>query len=65
MADPYFQSLLTTDPKDVDPEKRPGFTDYLTDIPVGAIKGASQAVQGLLSLGAFCTLVPLFWSGVP
>ena len=51
MADPYFQSLLTTDPKDVDPEKRPGFTDYLTDIPVGAIKGASQAVQGLLSLG--------------
>jgi hypothetical protein len=29
-----------------------GFTDYLIDAPVGAIKGLSQAVQGLLSLGA-------------
>ena len=29
-----------------------GFTDYLIDVPVGAVKGLSQAVQGLLSLGA-------------
>ena len=29
-----------------------GFTDYLLDVPVGAVKGLSQAVQGLLSLGA-------------
>ena len=26
-----------------------GFTDYLIDVPVGAVKGLSQAVQGLLS----------------
>ena len=29
-----------------------GFTDYLIDLPVGAVKGLSQAVQGLVSLGA-------------
>ena len=29
-----------------------GAIDYLTDIPIGAIKGVSQAVQGLLQLGA-------------
>jgi hypothetical protein len=29
-----------------------GALDYITDIPLGAIKGVSQAVQGLLQLGA-------------
>ena len=29
-----------------------GFTDYLIDLPVGAVAGLSQAVQGLVSLGA-------------
>lgn len=29
-----------------------GAFDYITDIPLGAIKGVSQAVQGLVSLGA-------------
>jgi len=29
-----------------------GFTDYLTDIPVGAYKGVSSLIQGLLQLGA-------------
>ncbi len=29
-----------------------GALDYVTDIPLGAIKGVSQAVQGLLQLGA-------------
>mgnify|MGYP003134449470 CR=1 FL=1 len=29
-----------------------GAFDYITDIPLGAIKGVSQAVQGLISLGA-------------
>ena len=29
-----------------------GFTDYLTDVPIGAVKGVSALVQGLLQLGA-------------
>jgi hypothetical protein len=29
-----------------------GVTDYLLDVPKGIVKGASQAVQGLLQLGA-------------
>ena len=29
-----------------------GFGDYIVDLPVGAVKGLSQAVQGLLQLGA-------------
>ena len=29
-----------------------GLGDYIFDIPVGAVKGLSQAVQGLLQLGA-------------
>jgi hypothetical protein len=29
-----------------------GVTDYLFDIPVGAVAGLSQAVKGLLQLGA-------------
>jgi len=52
MAEPFFKSLLETKPEDVNPEKKPGFLGYVTDIPVGIAKGASQAVQGLLTLGA-------------
>ena len=48
----YFESLLEKKPEDVNPQKKPGFLNYVTDIPVGVIRGASQAVQGLLSLGA-------------
>ena len=29
-----------------------GLGDYIVDLPVGAVKGLSQAVQGLLQLGA-------------
>lgn len=29
-----------------------GFTDYLTDVPIGAVKGLSAIVEGLLQLGA-------------
>ena len=47
-----FKSLLEQQPEDVDPKGRVGFTDYVTDIPLGALKGASQAIQGLLSIGA-------------
>ena len=43
----YFESLLEKQPEDVNPQKKPGFLNYVTDIPVGVIKGASQAVQGL------------------
>ena len=52
MAAPFFKSLLETKPEDVNPEKKPGFLGYVTDVPVGIAKGASQAVQGLLTLGA-------------
>jgi hypothetical protein len=52
MAEPFFKSLLETKPEDVNPEKKPGFLGYVTDVPVGIAKGASQAVQGLLTLGA-------------
>ena len=47
-----FDALITPDPKQVDPQGRPGFTDYVTDIPVGVLKGASRTIQGLISLGA-------------
>lgn len=49
-----FENIL----KRIEPQEeieRPttaGVTDYLTDIPVGIAKGASQAVKGLLQLGA-------------
>ena len=46
MAEPFFKSLLETKPEDVNPEKKPGFLGYVTDVPVGIAKGASQAVQG-------------------
>jgi hypothetical protein len=29
-----------------------GFSDYLLDVPIGAVQGLSQAVQGLLQIGA-------------
>ena len=29
-----------------------GFTDYITDLPIGALKGVSSLTQGLLQLGA-------------
>ena len=48
----FFKSLFEQKPEDVSPEKKPGFLGYVTDIPVGIAKGASQAVQGLLTLGA-------------
>ena len=47
-----FPSLLETKPEDVDPQGRSTFSDYVTDVPVGIARGASQAVKGLLSLGA-------------
>ena len=53
MADDLFDfSLFNTEPEDVDPEGKAGFTDYVTDIPVGAIRGASIAVKELIKLGA-------------
>ena len=52
MAEPFFKSLLETPPEKIDPQEKPGFLDYVTDVPVGIAKGASQAVQGLLTLGA-------------
>jgi len=48
----FFKSLFEQKPEEVSPEKKPGFLGYVTDIPVGIAKGASQAVQGLLTLGA-------------
>ena len=48
----FFQDLLSTDPSEVEPKKKPGFTDYLTDIPVGAARGASIAVKELIKIGA-------------
>ncbi len=48
----FFQDLLSTDPSEVEPKKKPGFTDYVTDIPVGAFRGASIAVKELIKLGA-------------
>ena len=32
--------------------RRVGALDYVTDIPLGLLKGVSQAVQGLIGLGA-------------
>jgi hypothetical protein len=29
-----------------------GLTDYITDLPIGALKGVSSLTQGLLQLGA-------------
>ena len=46
-----FDSLFGSSQEPVKPETV-GALDYVTDIPLGAIKGVSQAVQGLLQLGA-------------
>ena len=51
MAQSYFETLLTQKPADVDPKGKPGFTDYVTDIPVGAFRGVSIAVRELVKLG--------------
>ena len=48
----YFKSLIETKPEDVSPQKKPGFTSYVTDIPVGVARGASLAVRELIKLGA-------------
>jgi len=29
-----------------------GLTDYIFDVPLGIVKGASQAIEGLLTMGA-------------
>ena len=48
----YFESLLANnDPSELDPKKKPGFLDYVTDIPAGATRGVSTAVQELVKLG--------------
>ena len=49
--DSIFGGLFSEPAENIQPETV-GAIDYLTDIPVGAIKGVSQAVQGLLQLGA-------------
>ncbi len=46
-----FGGFFDPPEENINPE-RVGALDYLTDIPVGAVKGISQAVQGLLQLGA-------------
>ena len=51
-VEPLFGDIFNQQPEDVDPKGKAGFTDYVTDVPVGILRGASQAVQGLLSLGA-------------
>ena len=48
----FFQNFLSEDPSELDPKGKPGFTDYVTDIPVGAFRGASIAVKELVKLGA-------------
>ena len=51
-VEPLFGDIFNQQPEDVDPKGKAGFTDYVTDVPIGILRGASQAVQGLLSLGA-------------
>ena len=46
-----FGGLFSEPQEEIKPETV-GAIDYLTDIPVGFVKGVSQAVQGLLQLGA-------------
>ena len=46
-----FGGFFSEPTENIEPETV-GAIDYLTDIPVGAIKGVSQAVQGLLQMGA-------------
>ena len=49
--DSIFGNLFDETEQEIQPETV-GALDYLTDIPLGVLKGASQAVQGLVSLGA-------------
>ena len=46
-----FGTLFDPEQEQVQPETV-GALDYFTDVPVGLVKGVSQAVQGLLQLGA-------------
>jgi len=46
-----FGDIFKAEQPEIEPETV-GALDYLTDIPLGILKGASQAVQGLVSLGA-------------
>src|SRR5210317_143130 len=46
-----FGTLFSEPQEEIKPETV-GALDYITDIPVGLVKGVSQAVQGLLQLGA-------------
>ena len=46
-----FGGIFSEPQEEIRPETT-GAIDYITDIPIGAIKGVSQAVQGLLQLGA-------------
>ena len=49
--DSIFGNLFAESEQEIQPETV-GALDYITDIPLGVLKGASQAVQGLISLGA-------------
>ena len=46
-----FGDIFKAEQPEIEPETV-GALDYITDIPLGVLKGASQAVQGLISLGA-------------
>jgi hypothetical protein len=46
-----FGDIFKAEQPEIEPETV-GALDYITDIPLGILKGASQAVQGLISLGA-------------
>jgi hypothetical protein len=46
-----FGDIFKAEQPEIEPETV-GALDYITDIPLGILKGASQAVQGLVSLGA-------------
>ena len=46
-----FGTLFSEPQEEIKPETV-GALDYITDIPIGLVKGVSQAVQGLLQLGA-------------
>ena len=49
--DSIFGDIFKVQQPETEPETV-GALDYITDIPIGILKGASQAVQGLVSLGA-------------
>jgi len=51
-VEPLFGDIFNQQPEDVDPKGKAGFTDYVTDIPVGAFRGASIAVKELIKIGA-------------